>query len=100
MWYVTKTALTQFPSRLSSSRFPNPDSQFPLLKMLDAIRSLLAGKSDPTPTPDDHGLDPLHLAACALLLDVAYADGEFSTPERDHLESVMSRHFGLTTAEG
>jgi uncharacterized tellurite resistance protein B-like protein len=69
--------------------------------MLDAIRSLLGNQSDEDKSAGKGpSVDPLHLAACALLLDVAYADGEFSAPERDHLESVMSRHFGLTTEEG
>jgi uncharacterized tellurite resistance protein B-like protein len=41
----------------------------------------------------------VHLAACALLLEIASADGEFSAPERAHLEDVLARHIGLS-AEG
>jgi uncharacterized tellurite resistance protein B-like protein len=66
--------------------------------MLDAIRAMFSRKESPerlTPA----SADPVHLAACALLLDIAYADGEFSAPERKHLEDVLTRHFGLT-AEG
>ena len=37
----------------------------------------------------------LHVAACALLLEIAYADEEFSDAERDHIGAVMQRHFGL-----
>lgn len=44
--------------------------------------------------------DPLHLAACALLLEVAYADGEFSGDERRHLEGVLERHFSLPANAG
>ena len=66
--------------------------------MLDAIRSLFAGKPQPESTPE--GVDPVHLAACALLLDIAYADGEFSAPERKHLDDVLARHFGLSPEEG
>ena len=66
--------------------------------MLDAIRSLFAGKPQTSPEPE--GVDPVHLAACALLLDIAYADGEFSAPERKHLEDVLARHFGLSPEEG
>ena len=66
--------------------------------MLDAIRAMFSRKENPErQTPAS--ADPVHLAACALLLDIAYADGEFSTPERKHLEDVLTRHFGLT-AEG
>lgn len=42
----------------------------------------------------------MHLAACALLLEIAYADGEFSAPERKHVEDVLARHFGLAPDDG
>jgi uncharacterized tellurite resistance protein B-like protein len=42
--------------------------------------------------------DPLHLAACALLLDIAYADNEFSADERLHIEGSLERHFALSAA--
>ena len=45
-------------------------------------------------------MDPLHLAACALLLEVAHADGEFSDGERAHLEAVLERHFELPPESG
>jgi uncharacterized tellurite resistance protein B-like protein len=70
--------------------------------MLDALRALFAGQAPPPsaatdPAPD---VDPLHIAACALLLEIAWADGEFSAPERAHLEGVLARHFSLTAEEG
>lgn len=40
----------------------------------------------------------LHIAACALLLELAHADDQFTTPERDHIEAVLQRHFGLDNA--
>jgi len=70
--------------------------------ILDAIRKLIdrpqaqqAASEEPAKTAD-----PLHVAACALLLDVAYADGEFSAPERAHLEGVLERHFALPPDAG
>lgn len=66
--------------------------------LLDRIRTLLR--------PDDGagapaaGPDPLHVAACALLLDVAHADGEFSAAEREHLERSLERRFGLAPSLG
>jgi uncharacterized tellurite resistance protein B-like protein len=44
----------------------------------------------------------LHVAACALLLEIAYADESFSDAERQHIEAVMQRHFDLDqeTARG
>ena len=37
----------------------------------------------------------LRLAACALLLELAYADDEFTEGERSHLEFAIRRQFGL-----
>lgn len=37
----------------------------------------------------------LHVAACALLLEIAYADEVFSDAERAHIGAVMQRHFDL-----
>jgi uncharacterized tellurite resistance protein B-like protein len=37
----------------------------------------------------------LHIAACALLLEIAHADETFSDAERIHIEAVMQRHFDL-----
>src|SRR5262245_12186143 len=67
--------------------------------MLDAIRALVGGKPKAGGAPPT-GVDPVHLAACALLLDIAYADGEFTAPEKKHLEEVLSRHVGLTPEAG
>lgn len=39
--------------------------------------------------------DPLHIAACALLLELAHADDQFSAAERDHIHAVLMRHFAL-----
>lgn len=69
--------------------------------LLDAIRKLIGS----TPSPQTSGdasdrPDALHVAACALLLDIAYADGEFSAPERAHLESVLERQFALPPDAG
>src|SRR5687768_12450504 len=72
--------------------------------MLDALRALFAGRApadavaaSPSAAPE---VDPLHLAACALLLEIAWADNEFSAPERAHLEDVLARHFQLSPEEG
>ena len=68
--------------------------------MLDAIRSLFSAKTTESDRPTPPDVDPVHLAACALLLEIAYADGEFSTEERAHLEDVLARHFSLPAAAG
>ncbi len=52
------------------------------------------GHSEFEGTPPD-ARQRLHIAACALLLELAHADDEFSEPERLHIEAVVRRHLGL-----
>ena len=40
----------------------------------------------------------LRVAACALLLEVAHADREFTTEERSHIEEILVRHFAVDAA--
>jgi uncharacterized tellurite resistance protein B-like protein len=72
--------------------------------MLEAIRRFVRerlGAQDSraaaggTPPPSQ-----VQLAACALLLELAYADDEFSPEERGHIEATLQRHFGLDEASG
>ena len=70
--------------------------------MLDAIRRLMARhleRPDPT-APEAPGTvpDSVRVAACALLLEVAHADGEFSAEEQTRIEDALTRHFGLDEA--
>ena len=37
----------------------------------------------------------IRLAACALLLELAYADDDFTEDEREHLRSAIRRQYGL-----
>jgi uncharacterized tellurite resistance protein B-like protein len=73
--------------------------------VLDSIRRFVserlmgttsAGPADPAPA----GPDRVQLAACALLLELAHADGEFSPAEQEHIERTVVRHFGLDEATG
>ena len=68
--------------------------------MLDSIKSFF--RSSMTP-PDEAEAAPekkdIRLAACALLLELAHADQEFTDDERQHLESAVRRQFGLDEAE-
>lgn len=65
--------------------------------MLDAIRRFV--HRNMAPTAETGGAistsENLHVAACALLLELAHADGEFSDSERAHIESALGRHFAL-----
>jgi uncharacterized tellurite resistance protein B-like protein len=75
--------------------------------MLDAIRRFVTARlvGPDAPAPGAAGSawrSRAELAACALLLELAHADDEFSPAERQHIESTVQRHFGLdgaTTAE-
>jgi uncharacterized tellurite resistance protein B-like protein len=64
--------------------------------LIDSIRTALFGAHSPA----QPGADPLQLAACALLLEIAHADGEFSAGEREHLERVLATHFSLPPDAG
>ena len=70
--------------------------------MLDPIRSFFqrniaididSGGAEARPSPAAQ--EKLHVAACALLLELAHADDEFADIERNHIEAVLQRHFGL-----
>ena len=68
--------------------------------LLESIKRLFGDAQTPQPQAAQPSIDPLHLAACVLLLDIAHADGEFSDAERVHIESVLERHFGLPPDSG
>ena len=71
--------------------------------MLDALRKLLGdtvqvtsstlGTSSPSDAPD------VRVAACAMLVELANVDGEFSAIERQRIMEILERHFGVE-AEG
>lgn len=71
--------------------------------MMESIRQFFAermaqteanGRSDAALHAEDQR-QRLHVAACALLLEIAYADEVFSDAERAHIGAVMQRHFDL-----
>lgn len=64
--------------------------------MMESIRQFfLANMAEPEQGNGDAHPADLRLAACALLLELAYADDEFTPTERDHLEAAVRRQFGL-----
>jgi uncharacterized tellurite resistance protein B-like protein len=71
--------------------------------MLEAIRRFvrerLAGTEDSgAVSGGSQSPGRVQLAACALLLELAHADDEFSPEEQRHIESTLQRHFGLDEA--
>jgi len=69
--------------------------------MLDAIRKFFeeSMKGGDQPSPPEAEETDLRLAACALLLEIAHADDEFTDDERDHLEQAIRRGFGVGQIE-
>jgi|GEM_PF-58906 len=73
--------------------------------MLDSIRDFFRtsmqprSDRDPADAPGVRGPDArnpdVRLAACALMLELAWADDEFTGEEREHVESAVRRHWGL-----
>jgi len=53
----------------------------------------------PADTGKEDRKQDLRLAACALLLELAHADQEFSDGERRHLEGAIRRQYGLDHAQ-
>ena len=64
--------------------------------MMESIRQFFMNNMAEAGTEDTeaHAAD-LRLAACALLLELAYADDDFTQGERVHLEGAIRRQFGL-----
>jgi uncharacterized tellurite resistance protein B-like protein len=68
--------------------------------MLESIKALFRSSMMPAEDAEPAVRDrDLRRAACALLLELAHADDEFSIEERTHLEAAVRRHFGLDHAQ-
>jgi uncharacterized tellurite resistance protein B-like protein len=64
--------------------------------MMESIRQFfMANMAEPDQEGKEALPSDLRLAACALLLELAHADDEFTGAERVHLEGAIQRQFGL-----
>jgi len=64
--------------------------------MLDSIRSFFTRSMKPADSVvEEDNRYRIHIAACALMLELAYADDHFSDAERSQIEAVLQRHFAL-----
>ncbi len=63
--------------------------------MLDAIRSFFDSSMSAEQAAEGEQVPDIRLAACALLLELAYADEEFTEDEAAHLKSAIRRQYGL-----
>lgn len=68
--------------------------------MLESIRQFVARRITPGRPGERSGpaVPEVQLAACALLLELAHADNEFSESEQVHIQNALTRHFGLDDA--
>jgi len=66
--------------------------------MLDVVRAFLSRHLTPAAesTEESPSVPAVQVATCALLLELAHADGEFSDVERVRIEEALGRHFGLS----
>lgn len=63
--------------------------------MLDAIKSFFGASMAPESPDDEIDESEVRLAACALLIEIAHADDDFTSDERQHLLSAIRRQYGL-----
>ena len=62
---------------------------------IEAIRSFFSGKRGTDPVSGNSGTDPISVAACALLLEIAHADSEFNSEERDRIARHAREDLGV-----
>ena len=67
--------------------------------MLDAIKSFFDKTMEPESPEEEVGEKDVRLAACALLIEIAYADDNFTEDEKLHLLSAVRRQYGLDDEE-
>jgi uncharacterized tellurite resistance protein B-like protein len=68
--------------------------------MMESIRNLfIKGAAGVGEDVDGTAPPDIRLAACALLLELAHADDEFTEGERVHLKGAVRRQFGLDDQE-
>jgi len=68
--------------------------------MLQSIKNFFSSSMSPAPqSAGDDSKKDIRLAACALLLELAQADDEFTEDEQQHLESAIRRQYGLDAAQ-
>ena len=64
---------------------------------MDSFRKFFDARMQPEPSAEAGAgpQQPLHVAACALLLELAHADEVFTEDERNHIHAILMRHFAL-----
>ena len=64
--------------------------------MIDKLKSLFGAAATQRSSVDvEFSIDRVYPATCAILLELANIDGEFSESERDHIISVFKKRYNL-----
>ena len=64
--------------------------------MLNAIKAFLESQMAPRESPDvADASERVRIAACALLLELAHADDEFTEAERAHIKAALVCHIAV-----
>ncbi|MBU1341666.1 MAG: TerB family tellurite resistance protein [Proteobacteria bacterium] len=66
--------------------------------MFDLIKKIISSSNSKAQTTDQDALTA-HLALTVLLLEAAYADGECSEEEKEHLAATLVTNFGIERKE-
>ena len=66
--------------------------------MLDAIRKIFQEEVAPSGKPGDDDERRIQVSTCALLLEIAWADEDFSDEERNEVASLVQKRFALDDA--
>jgi uncharacterized tellurite resistance protein B-like protein len=67
--------------------------------MLDRLLALFGGATDVSERGERQGIDDLHLAAAALMVEAARLDGRFDETERETIHRALCGRFGLAAAD-
>jgi len=62
--------------------------------MLDALKKILSVKKESQTSPSGNA-GKVHLAACALFIEIAKADSSFDQVEKEKIISIMKKSFSL-----
>lgn len=73
------------------------ESSFPASGLFARLKGLIARPADTI--SDEYAHDRVQLAVCALLLEVAEADDEFSAQERHYVRDALASRFSLDRHE-
>ena len=68
--------------------------------MMDLLKKVFGQKGQgSTPNPNDVQHHDPRIAACALLLEMAHIDGQFTGEEKENLLSLLESEYGLSSAD-